>query len=437
MRPDDNSSRASISSDLSSSQDEVNKINELLLSLGQTLESTSNESLDAYAGLDLSHHSAPQQQTDFHHYPSLPSYGASLYPTLPSSAIDQPKHNYAPHFEHHEYARLPRSVAPPTISNDYKLPTFTTVGRLNKAPPPMSSYRDHVRSESMDEDHALYSKRATSSIRSTSMDEPAPAETTKEARVPLPPILAGLPYSHDAAVRLPPIVSGPSTSSHISGVTLPSIRSLIDGPDRSSSSSPMASSPSTSSSSAASSSSRTTIYPSFSPVTTSSASTADLSRPQSSGGTVERLAHRVHKLTMRHSDRDGLLLHGQDAASAPAPAALLEIESSDMSDSDDDNDNDHPSLSKKSRVESPEPMMSVDDEAELDPRRKRMEEQKARRLAVLRALVVMVNASYRQQVLAQRQQASKVEEKVEQEDESDNEVSQSTSPASSASTIEA
>lgn len=423
-RSHDGSSAASIASDLASNQEEVEQINELLLSLGQTLENgdSTDSTFPSLNGQAL------QQEAAFQHYTGVPpAYeNHSLYPSLPAqtSFSGVPRHSRQTY--EHDFSRLAKSVAPPTINNDYKLPTLTTVNRLNKAAPVSTSFRDHVRSESMDEDHAAHhSKRQVSSLRSTSFDEPSVPQALEDAHmITLPPIRSGLPLV-SSSVHLPPILSANSTSPP-RHVTLPSIGSLIERTDRDSSVN------SSSSASGSSTPSRSSLYPTFPKnggfVIDSSAS----SRPQSSGGTVERLAHRVHKLTM--SPESNAVGSGSLPSALAATAPAL-VESSDTESDDDENDPDRPSSSKKSRVESPEVMdledlasaaalRSRDDssaETEMEDAavrhaRRQQEEIKRRRLEVVRMLVVLVNAQYRQKLLVEAATKQQQQHVVESSD---------------------
>ncbi|KAK4057947.1 hypothetical protein OIO90_001166 [Microbotryomycetes sp. JL221] len=349
-----------------SSQAEVNKINELLLSLGQTIEHDSTSSLDSYTPLDSSISSHMPQYSSH-----LPSYSSSLYPSL-STATTPSARSYAPFDDHFRVAH--KAVAPPSIVNDQKLSSYTSIGRLTRAAP-LSSERD-----SMEVD-APAGKAYSSSLRSTSNNDNA------DQSVKLAPIQSQ--HGDDAAPpRLPPIssITQPSPrQAPSSGITLPSIRDM------------MARAPGSSAST-----SSTSLYPSF--PTSSSRSTADLvSRPVSSGG-VERLAHRVHKLDFRHREASVGEETGSSTSSSTSPSNTPTngsstvpsiVEEADESSSDDetlDGTTDHPSLKKKSRMSSPARTMFAKEELD------QSDIVKQRRLAIIRSLIILVNSQYRSKV---------------------------------------
>ncbi|KAM0788859.1 hypothetical protein ACM66B_002944 [Microbotryomycetes sp. NB124-2] len=356
-----------------SNQAEVNKINELLLSLGQSIEHQDTSSVDPYTSLDHSLSSMPQYHTN------VPSYSSSLYPSLPSSTTPGSRPAYASAYGTDDYFRLgSKAVAPPSIVNDQKLPTYTSIGRLTRATP-VSSER-----ETMDLDDGPVGKAYSSSLRSTSVD--APVSKDQDA-VKLAPILSH-GDSH-APTRLPPISSITSPMTHATQqqpITLPSLRDM------------MARAPGTSS--AASS-----MYP-----TSSSRSTAELSRPVSSGG-VERLAHRVHKLDFRHREASASTSVAEEVSTtssssanggSPTITASSTVTSSVVEDSESESDedatNDHPSAQKKSRFSSPARLDASS--STLRSNQEAAELVKQRRLAIVRSLIILVNAQYRQKVAA-------------------------------------
>lgn len=407
-RSQDDSSGSSIASDYSNA--DVNTINDLLLTLGQTIEGSTPNHNESY-GLDLSS-CQPQQ---FNH-PALPDYHGSMYPSLPTADRSSTSFAAPRVAQHHslythggEYsplatARHTKPVAAPSIVNDHRLPTYTSVGRLNRAAP-ISSFRTDIKGDTMDVDAEEQAGRKvySSSIRSTSLDVQTSPSVGGDSNPTLAPILP-VSRANVEKPRLPSIASltsapsSPASSSPRSNVTLPSIRDMLaDAPGP-------VSSPMSDSSSTTSTSSSRTIYPSFptsSSRSTSNSHTPEPARPQSSGG-VERLTHRVHKLDMRAGD---------------STTSSSVVASDNIEESDEDENDDHPSHSKKSRVESPEPMAVGEGEEEVqegekgpttteEQRRreaviKAHEELKQRRLAVIQNLIIMVNANYRAKVAAE------------------------------------
>ncbi|KDE07848.1 hypothetical protein MVLG_01942 [Microbotryum lychnidis-dioicae p1A1 Lamole] len=398
---DGHSSSSSICSDYST-QAEVNQINELLLSLGQTIESKDlNEFLPA-----------PQQQQQ-HVQPNAipqPPYTTSMYPSL--AQMDR-QYARAPTgstmYGHHitDPMRPGKSIAAPTLVNDLRAPQYTTVDRLHRAAP--MSYRDQQQSfDDHEEDSVAARKSYSSSIRTTSFDEMEEEPNT------LAPICASSSpssgsnlFSGRASLTLPSIASivPPHPTESTAPVTLPSIRALLDAVettarnDASTSSpspSPSASSSSSSSSSPASPPFRSALYPkapvrSFSTDLKASTSTV---RPGSSSGVVDRLTHRVHKLDVH-------------------PASIQDDEDEDASplevSSDEDEDSDHPSNSKRIRFESPEPMEQEDDDTSEGPRQQadawaQANLIKQRRMFVLKTLIAHFNASYRAKLAAKASQ---------------------------------
>ncbi|KAK4055615.1 hypothetical protein OIV83_000161 [Microbotryomycetes sp. JL201] len=356
---------ADLASDFSS-QAEVNKINELLLSLGQSIEHQDASSVDSYTPIDGSLSSSVP-----HYASAMPSYSSSLYPSLPTSSTPGTRPSYA--YGTDDYFRLgPKAVAPPSIVNDQKLPTFTSIGRLTRAAP-TSSERD-----SMDLDESVIGKAYSTSLRSTSLDAPVPKD---HEPVKLAPILSST--ESQAPARLPPLSSITATSGTGQPVTLPSIRDM------------MARAPASSSTATSSSS-----YP-----TSSSRSTAELSRPVSSNG-VERLAHRVHKLDFRHreasvaeeSSTTTTASSSSSGGGSPSVTVSTTVPSvvDDDSESDEDLTNDHPSAQKKSRFSSPARLDLRDEK--VSAAGEHAEQVKQRRLAIIRSLIILVNAQFRQKV---------------------------------------
>ncbi|SCV71035.1 BQ2448_3797 [Microbotryum intermedium] len=389
---DDHSSSSSICSDYST-QAEVNQINELLLSLGQTIETKElNEFLPT-----------PQQQNAI----PQPPYTTSIYPSL--AQMDR-QYARAPvgsaMFGHHlpDPMRSGKSIAAPTLVNDLRAPQYTTVGRLHRAAP--LSYRDQQQSfDDYEEESIAARKSYSSSIRTTSFDE-MEDEPTKLApiRASSSPSSALNSLSARASLTLPSIafIVPPPTTEATAPVSLPSIRALLDAVettarnDSTSSPSPSSSSSSSSSSSPASPPLRSASSPEV-PVrsfTTDSNVSISTVRPGSSSGVVDRLTRRVHKLDVHpapiqdEKDEDALLLEAS---------------------SDEDEDGDHPSNSKRIRFESPEPIDQEEDssvDANEDPRQQAAALAQAnlikqRRMFVLKTLIAHLNASYRAKLAAE------------------------------------
>ncbi|GAA5854048.1 hypothetical protein JCM9279_004363 [Rhodotorula babjevae] len=464
-------------------REEVDTINQLLLSLNQSFDTDLAASAggldDVHGSLGLDLHgvdlSAHDQHLQHQHRPiaGLPSSasafvpqppslypnlsGATLggqrtvpapasYPTLPSS---MPSYGYTPLSSsmsaQDPQLRLAKSVAPPTIANDYRPTQYHHIGRLQRAAPsasssaaPLQSIEDQVAQELLDADMDVDDE-----VKDAAAALLMGKSLSRTAAPQLPPLATAMCTSPD--LRLAPIVTRAGSASR-----LPPIRDLLalrspenDVAQLDSPSSPVASgsssgrafafsssasstaSSTTSSASATASSSRAStapLYPSLASIAPTSAS-----RPVSAGG-VERLTHRVHKMRIPTSD-----VH---EAVREADADL-----SASSDEEDDTEGDHPSSSKKSRVgeapfvESPPPYSvkeedldedeesdqlasaspsssSTIDEAEVataDGERKPLEaaaraelEERARivarRKAVIAYLVLHVNTAYRAQL---------------------------------------
>ena len=232
-----------------------------------------------------------------------------------------------------------------------RMPNYRHVDRLGKAAP--STHDAKLEAMDVDEENAEKAK-GYSSIRSTSLDVVASA--AEEQLLKLAPLNASNRRLTEGP-RLPPIAQ--ATASTLL-TTLPPIRDLID--IVSLQETRTISSATSDSGSASSSGSSRTLYPSVSPP-------ASVSRPVSSHGSVggmERLTHRVTKLGVR---------------------AASEAEVKEEKDDDEDmNEEDH--RSKKSRMESPEPIEVSGGNAQ----------KKAQRLAVIKALVFYVNETFRKQV---------------------------------------
>ncbi|GAA5894547.1 hypothetical protein JCM8208_006270 [Rhodotorula glutinis] len=375
-------------------REEVDTINQLLLSLNQSFDTDLAASAggldDVHGSLGLDLHgvdmSAHDQHLQYQHRPiaGLPSSAPSFvpqppslypnlssatlggqrtvpapasYPTLPSS---MPSYGYTPLSSSAQdpQLRLAKSVAPPTIANDYRPTQYHHIGRLQRAAPSASSssaaspqtIEEQVAQELLDADMDVDDEvkdAAAALLMGKSLSRPTAQQ--------LPPLATAVRASPD--LRLAPIVTRAGSASR-----LPPIRDLLalrspdnDAAQLDSPSSPVVSgsssgraiafSPSasstasstTSSASATASSSRAStapLYPSLASIAPTSTS-----RPVSAGG-VERLTHRVHKMRLPTSD-----------AHEPHPSVReVDADLSASSDEDDDDEGDHPSSSKKSRV---------------------------------------------------------------------------------------
>ncbi|CEQ43021.1 SPOSA6832_04897, partial [Sporobolomyces salmonicolor] len=404
-------------------REEVDTINQLLLSLGQTLD-------DPTALPPPAVHEPYSQSAVFSHQPEqhpiapLPtSYTQSngaLYPTLPSldRTLSTKSASHHATYSTNTYAygptptgqelnplasvRLSKPAAAPTIANDYRQPQYHHVARLQRAAPVAEE------EEAMEIDDEVTEAAAAllmgkgysaSSVRSKSKD---PTDSPLQLQLPS---LAVVIRSALEGPRLAPIqTSVPPSSSSISIAsppTLPHIRDILS-PYRSndipeSPLSPTSSSASVFASPPLSSSSATSrpLYPSLSSISSTSSSA---SRPVSAGG-VERLTHRVHKMRLPSTSSEISTADALETASST-------LDTEDLSASSDEDDEDHPNARfKKSRVESPQPMAAKeepeeDDLEELkdDPDEERDEKARlaARRKATIAYLVMYVNAKYRE-----------------------------------------
>ncbi|GAA5914490.1 hypothetical protein JCM5296_004956 [Sporobolomyces johnsonii] len=410
-------------------REEVDTINQLLLSLGQTLD-------DPTTLPPPTVHDPLSQSSVFSHHPEqhpialLPASYAqsngSLYPTLPSldrtlSAKSAPHHaslSTNPYAfgtptgqEPHPLAsvRLSKPAAAPTIANDYRQPQYHHVARLQRAAPIAEEQAAmEVDDEVTEAATALLMGKgySASSVRSTSQDP-----TDSPSRPKLPPLAAAI-RSASEGPRLAPIhTSVPSSSSSAPTAappTLPHIRDILS-PYRSTDIPESPLSPTSSSAStfpslplACSSATSRPLYPSLSSLSSSSSSST--SRPVSAGG-VERLTHRVHKMRLPSTSSEVSTADALETASS-----ILATE--DLSASSDEDDEDHPNARfKKSRVESPLPMAVKEepDEDDLDELKDDSDEDKerdderdeqarlaARRKATIAYLVLYVNAKYRE-----------------------------------------
>ncbi|GAA6051247.1 hypothetical protein JCM3770_005892 [Rhodotorula araucariae] len=387
-------------------REEVDTINQLLLTLNQNFDAelaASAVSLgDVQGSLGLDAHGVAasdqrqhqqQQQRHMAGLPSSSSYpsqnAGSLYPNLAGSHVQRQSapatypqlpssmalYGYSGHPQqqhaHDPQQRLAKSVAAPTIANDYRPTQYHHVGRLQRAASSAAhvmSIEEQVEQELLDADMEVDDE-----VKDAAAALLMGKSLSRAASAPMRPHLSPLATAvlrapSDDGLRLPPITVRTGSSSR-----LPPIRDLLalrnpvsDGGALDSPTSPVAGtsnsgsgagaftfsspSPSSSSATATASSSRAGSAPLY-PSLTSIAPTPS-SRPVSAGG-VERLTHRVHKLRLPSS--------AGDVEHPPAP--VLENEA-DLSASSDEEDDDHPSHSKKSRVDAS--FAAVKAEEELD-----------------------------------------------------------------------
>lgn len=246
--------------------------------------------------------------------------------------------------------------SPPTIAPmDVRIPTYRKIDRLTRAAP--TSFTREPESMVLDEategcvDHGY-----SSSIRSTSLDTTPSSSSVSPRPTDIYPYAKKLPPLRSASLnkldgnKLAPISALLAAAAM---TTLPSIRDLLLNE-------PPNPHPTVSTSQLESSSGSESVF---------SETSSSSSRPGSAhegSTTVERLTHRVHKLDM-HCDSDAEL-------------------------SSDDNKEDEPKL-KKTRIASPAPIV-VEDEGT-----KVAKELKARRMVVLRALIIHLNSTFRLQVV--------------------------------------
>ncbi|GAA5927738.1 alkaline-responsive transcriptional regulator RIM101 [Sporobolomyces koalae] len=390
-------------------REEVDTINQLLLSLGQSIDSdpaalqSTQTDTDPYM---FSHH--PDQA---HMEPSLASMqhnpsSASLYPVLPglakgASSLPYPygstPHTYptAPNHDHSNL-RLAKPPSAPTISNDYRQTHYQHVARLQRAAP--------TEPEAMEVDAEMAEAAAALLMGKSSV---APKAATAAAPRPkLPSLAMAIQSSHDGP-QLAPITTALSSSAP---PTLPHIRDLVSlSPRRASFNDTLDSPSSPTTSNGADFASPPppfrSMYPSLAS-TPSTTSSSTPSRPLSAGG-VERLTHRVHKMRLPSTSSETSTDHTETGS-------LLDTE--DLSASSDEDDEDHPNARfKKSRImASPESMTITevkeepeDEEEDVKPdldleesaaERRDVEERRKiaeKRKATIAYLVGYVNAKYR------------------------------------------
>ncbi|GAA5986514.1 hypothetical protein JCM10908_003782 [Rhodotorula pacifica] len=326
--------------------EEVDAINQLLLSLNQTLDSELSTTTTPGAG-QTSHlgdfHSLPGSapQTSHGVHASQPPSAASAYPTLPATSLYPSlpaglgypnlfQHNghqaFDPSGMLHQQSQQ-KSVPAPSLSHDYRPTQYHHVARLQRAAPSASAPPQIEPEMDIDEDvkdaaKALLLAGAVNRARSVPDSKPTLPSLTTAVGVHKP----------TTDLRLPPIVTATSGSAR-----LPPIRDLLSFRSPSSSASNDRAESPISPVASSSSSSTLPLYPSLSSIQSSSSL-----RPVSAGG-VERLTHRVHKLRLPSTSSLG---------DEPSASSVREDEA-DLSASSGEEDEDHPTLFKKSRVESP------------------------------------------------------------------------------------
>ncbi|GAA6031125.1 hypothetical protein JCM8097_004016 [Rhodosporidiobolus ruineniae] len=424
-------------------REQVDEINQLLLSLGQTIDEPPAASASSTAkatpqpldrpiaplpssayctvGAPSYPHLTAPQSTSL--YPSLPAslgssaalYGYPSLPSAPAAASTNPS----------DLLRLSKTPQAPTIANDYRATQYHHVARLQRAAPsPALAERDAI-------DHEVEMQ-----LEAEDVDD-----DVKDAAAAL---LMGRGYS-PAAVRAAASSTGkpklPSLSTVLGDVPqlaaptggasrLPSIRNLLAAVDEhpqsqhraqseglDSPSSPKAGSSASSFFASppppqASSSASTPLYPSLSSLPPTSSS-----RPVSAGG-VERLTHRVHKLRLPSSAAHGSYSeadeHGPSVLEDEADLSATSDEESDVGEdveARDQRKSRH--KDKKSRVDSPasyhslsaeeededvKPVIKPEEADEVNDETRRQQEAAelaARRRATLAYLALYVNAKYR------------------------------------------
>ncbi|GAA5892565.1 uncharacterized protein JCM6883_007399 [Sporobolomyces salmoneus] len=417
---------------------EVDSINQLLLSLGQSIESDphtlqhgSSLETDPYmfshhpeqassfpplGSVQQQHHAAPPSSSSSSMYPVLPPLAKNLsghqYPSYPSAYPTLPggggtNQDSSAQLNRHSNLRLSKAPTAPSIAGDYRQTQYQHVARLQRAAPQEPAAGDmEVDAEMAEAASALLMGKSFS----------APAATSSSQRPKLPSLATAIGGNYEGP-RLAPIAGSPVSNPP----TLPHIRDIVSltppPPHRSLSTevpdSPL--SPSTSTTSFASppvASSSRSMYPSLSSTPTSTSSSS--SRPVSAGG-VERLTHRVHKMRLPSTSSET----SNDLTSTESGSIIDTTE--ELSASSDEDDEDHPNARfKKSRImESPISSVREEEEDELAtpideededvkpviPRDGPSEDDQRRiiekRRATIAYLVGYVNAKYRE-ALAKR-----------------------------------
>ncbi|GAA5880662.1 hypothetical protein JCM16303_004301 [Sporobolomyces ruberrimus] len=412
-------------------REEVDTINQLLLSLGQSIDSDPHalqhsSSLDSDPYL-FSHH--PDQAHSFNSLaPIQHTSSSSMYPVLPSMTKNAPGQHFSypsaypslpgqDSTNRHANLRLSKPPTAPSIAGDYRQTQYQHVARLQRAAP-SESRRDEQ--DAMMEVDAEMAEAASALLMGKSYSAPsAPTSSPTSQRPKLPSLATAILGNYDGP-RLAPIagspVSNPPTLPHIRDVISLSPRraSMTEAPD--SPTSPSTSSNATSfASPVPPSATSRSMYPSLSSTPTSASSSS--SRPVSAGG-VERLTHRVHKMRLPSTSSEP----STDFHSTESGSTIDTME--ELSASSDEDDEDHPNARfKKSRImATPESMSELGEVEEADegdeedikpviPREDRTKEEQRivdeqrriaeKRRATIAYLVGYVNARYRE-TLAKR-----------------------------------
>jgi hypothetical protein len=332
--------------------EEVDAINQLLLSLNQSLDSELPATASSSNAQSAAHHhgggggdyhplpgSAPQSSHGAHtsqassaaasYAAHAPLASTSLYPSLPAglgypSMYSQNGHAaYDPSGMLHHQSQH-KSVPAPSLAHDYRPTQYHHVARLQRAAPSASAPPQIEPDMDIDEDV----KDAAEALLLAGAVNRARSVPTSKPTLPSLSTAVGVHAPADE-LRLPPIVTTSSASARLPPIrdllslrTSPANNDSIESP-----SSPIASS----------SSSTPPLYPSLSSIQSSSSS-----RPVSAGG-VERLTHRVHKLRLPSTSSSG---------DEPSAGSVRE-DDADLSASSGEEDEDRPTLFKKSRVDSP------------------------------------------------------------------------------------
>lgn len=371
---------------------EIESINELLLSLGQSLDSPPAlgdsmppSFIDSYHGFNSSKPHFPE--------PTFASNNTGpLYPSLTAfePLVSQPTRAGNSHYDHqngyggNNSLRLSKSnVAPTILPNETRVPNYRHVERLMKAAPLHS-----LRSTSMDLDsdalehleeeeflsHSHHKQRYTTSLRSTSLDTVTSATSSSDSLSSTTThSIRPMPHNRSSGPRLPPI----KIPSFSQSTTLPSIRSLVDldhaVPERRNSLDTLASIATESIGGGGGGG----MYPMITSPTGSMASG------------MERLAKGVTELGVEEA-----MVSDDEGEELETPTAAVRNDSESV-----EGEADLPTRSKKLRMESPE-AMDQDEEISEEVQRAnlKIKVEKAKRLAVIKLLVVLVNELYRKKV---------------------------------------
>lgn len=358
---------------------EVDTINQLLLSLGQSIDNDPHplqhqSSLDSEPYVFSHHPDHPHSFTSLAPIQHDTSAASSMYPVLPSLAKNLPGQQYAysssyptlPSSAGHDASlnrngnlRLSKPPTAPSISGDYRHTQYQHVARLQRAAPSETAERQAAME--VDEEMA---EAASALLMGKSYSAPA---AVPSQRPKLPSLVTAINGGYEGP-RLAPIAGSPVSNPP----TLPHIRDVVSltPPRRGSFSTEMPDSPLSPTGSSCArfaspppvASTSRSMYPSLSSTPTSSSTSS--SRPVSAGG-VERLTHRVHKMRLPSASSE---TSNEHVAAATESGSVIDT-TEDLSASSDEDDEDHPNARfKKSRImESPiSSVREEEDEAEVD-----------------------------------------------------------------------